>query len=258
MELNYIDANVVGKPKELRVYCLNDLHFGSEAVDMELWDKIKKDIRKHYDHARILIAGDVIECATKISKGDIYKQLMSPEEQIEFVANELKEFADLIDAVVIGNHDVRLKDETSIDPMLYLCRLLGIEDKYMGYECVVGFSWNKCFYSVQMHHGSGGASTLGAIVNKMKKMRKSNCDVMYIGHHHTEVAHPYIEYQIDPYNHKLQKRKRWLLCGNTITKFAEYAQKFSYEEKFSSQAVIVMNGNPKDKNINIEWIRGEM
>lgn len=257
-DLRYIEGTVNGKPKDLRVYCLNDLHFGSSAVDYDLWEKIKKDIRKHRDNARIIIGGDVIECVTKQSKGEIYGQKMSPQEQIEFVVDELYEFRDLIDAVVIGNHDVRLKDETSIDPMKYMCTALGIKDKYVGYECLLSYSWNKCFYSIQMHHGSGGASTPASILNKAKKMRKTNCDVLYFGHHHAELAQPFIEYQVDPYNHKLKKCKRWYLCGNTITKYAEYAKKFMYEEKFTSQAVIVFNGNPKNKCTKIEWIRGEL
>ena len=255
MEMEYRKVKLDTTAKEIRVYLLNDLHFGSKAADLDLWDRIKKDIRKHKDHARIIINGDIIEGALKTSKGDIYEQLMSPEKQIEFAANELMEFRELIDMVIIGNHDVRILNETSIDPIKYLCRMLDIEDKYVGYEGVLSYSWNKCFYTIQAHHGSGGAASTGAIENKMKKMRKTNCDVFYMGHHHREVAVPYIEYQIDPYNGKLAKKKRWLVCGNTITDFAEYAKKFGYDEKFPSQAVLVMSGDKKNRGIEVEWIR---
>lgn len=253
--MEYYQGNIIGKPNELRVYLLNDLHFGSEAVNFGLWEKIKKDIREHRENSRILLNGDLIECVTKTSKGDVLKQRLSPEEQIVFVANELREFADLIDAVTIGNHECRLKEETSIDPILYLCRMLGIEDKYIGYEGLVAYSWRKCYYTIQMFHGSGGATTPQAIINRMKKMRKTNCDVFYIGHHHKEVTEAFIEYQTDPYNKSLQRKKRWLVCGNTITNYAEYAQRYGYIESYPSQAVLILSGNPNNKGIEIEWIR---
>ncbi|WP_257064297.1 metallophosphoesterase [Priestia megaterium] len=255
MDLKYVRGTVKGKPKTLRVYLLNDLHFGSEAVNYELWERIKEDIRKHRDHARILINGDIIEGATKASKGDIYKQRLTPQEQTEFAVSELLEFRDLIDAVTSGNHDQRIMNETSFDPIKMFCKDLGILDKYLEYEGVVSYSWKKCFYSIQMFHGSGGASSLSAIVNKMKRLRKSNCNVVYMAHHHREVADPFIEYYIDPFNHKLHKRKNWLVCGNTLTNFAEYAKKFGYEEKFASQAVLIMSGNPKERGIEVEWLR---
>lgn len=254
--MKYIKGNVKGKPKQLRVYCLNDLHFGSEALDWELWSKIKADIRKHRESARILINGDIIEGVTRASKGDIYKQRLTPEEQVDLAVEEFREFKDLIDGVVCGNHDQRIMNETSFDPIKIFVEKLGIAEKYLKYEGIVGYSWKKCYYTVQMFHGSGGASTTGAIINKIKQIRKSNCTVTYIGHHHREVAEPFIEYHIDPYNKSTQKKKCWYLCGNTITKHAEYAAKFGYQEKFPSQAVLIMSGDPRNKGVEIEWIRG--
>ncbi|MEC1440554.1 hypothetical protein P9D57_17840 [Bacillus sonorensis] len=255
MDLIYKKGTVIGKPDELRVYLLNDLHFGSESVDYELWERIKQDIRENRHRSRILINGDIIEGVTRQSKGDIYKQRMSPKEQVDFAVSEFYEFRDLIDAVNSGNHDQRIKNETSFDPIETFCKDLGILDKYLEYEGIIAYSWNKCFYSIQMHHGSGGASTTAGIINKMKKMRKSNCTVTYIAHHHREVAEPFIEYYIDPFNHKLHKRKHWFICGNTITKHAEYAKKFAYEEKFPSQAVLLLSGNRKNRSVEVEWIR---
>jgi hypothetical protein len=255
MDLNYTKGTVIGKPKELRVYLLNDLHFGSNAIDWELWEKIKQDIRENRHRARILINGDIIEGVTRSSKGDIYDQRINPEEQTELAVSEFEEFKDLIDCVVSGNHDQRIKNETSFDPVKTFAKDLGIRDKYMEYETVVAYSWNKCFYSIQMHHGSSGASTHAGVVNKMKKMKKSNAHVMYIGHHHSEVAEPHIHYYIDPFNHKLHKQKHWMICGNTITRHADYAKKFAYTEKFPSQAVLLMSGERKTKGIEVSWLR---
>jgi UDP-2,3-diacylglucosamine pyrophosphatase LpxH len=254
MILELIKGTVIGKPKELKVVLLNDLHFGSEAVDYNLLDRIFKFIDENRDHVRILINGDIIEGATKQSKGDIYKQRMSPEEQIDFAVKKFKPYADLIDGVVQGNHDARIENETSIDPIRMFCRYLDIEDKYLKYEGIVIYSWNKCFYSIQMHHGSGSGSTETGIINRMKKMKKSNAHVLYCGHWHKQVAKPYIQHAIDPYNLKIRTEKHWLVCGNTITKHAEYAKKFAYEEYFPSQAYLKMSGIQKKKGIDVQWL----
>lgn len=253
--MEFRKVNIDGKPKEIRVYLLNDIHFGSEALNLDLLKKVLKNIDKHRDNARIILNGDLIEGALKNSKGDVYKQRLSPEEQVEAAVEVFYPYRDLFDAVFQGNHDARIENETSFDPIKQFCKDLGILDKYMKYEGVVGYSWNKCFYSVQCHHGSGGASTEGAILNKMKKMKKSNAHVMYIGHHHREMATPVMHYAIDPFNSVIRKEKHWFICGNTMTNHAEYAKKFAYEEKFPSQAVLIMSGKQKQKGIEVEWIR---
>lgn len=253
--MEFIKGTVIGKPKQLNVLLLNDLHFGSKAVDYELLKDILKFVDKNRSNTRILINGDIIEGVTRNSKGDIYEQLMSPKKQVDHAVEIFLPYRDLIDVVIQGNHDARIENEVSFDPVEIFCDKLGITDKYKKYEVVVGYSWNKCFYSVQMHHGSGGASTTGAILNKMKKMKKSGAHVMYIGHHHREVAEPMIHYAIDPYNNRLRKEKHWLVCGNTITVHADYAKKFAYEERFPSQAILKMSGVQKQKGIEVEWIR---
>lgn len=248
-------SNIEGRPEELDVYCMNDLHFGSEAVNYSLLNRIATAIDKNRDISRILINGDIIEGVTKQSKGDIYEQKLSPREQIQVAAEFFKPYADLIDCVVSGNHDQRIENETSLDPVEIFCEKLGIVDKYAGVEALVGFGMKKRFYSVQMFHGAGGGSTLAAIERNLKKYReKSHATVMYSGHWHKEFAKPLKRFAIDPYNKVLREEKVWLLCGNTVVDTAKYAKKFGYEESFPSQAVIKFAGRgPKDTNI--EWIR---
>ena len=254
-DMLYVHEKVKDIEGDLRVYLLTDLHFGSDAVDYELWKKVKQDIRDHKENARIIIGGDIIECVTKISKGEIYEQKMTIEEQLDFAVSEFEEFKDIISAVVTGNHDLRLKDISSIDGIKYFCRMLGIEKKYLEYEGVYGFSVNKCYYSIQLFHGSGGGGTMATVVNRAKKLRKTNADVVAFGHFHQEISVPFVEYRTDAYNHKLRKCKCWYVCGNTLVQYPNYAKRYNYEERFPSQAVIIFSTNPKKRNIEVEWIR---
>lgn len=253
MKFNKI--KIQGQPKVLNVVLLNDLHFGSEAVDYELLKRIFNFIEFHRENTRILINGDIFEMVTKNSKGDLYEQRMTPEEQIELAVSTFKPYADLIDGVTIGNHDWRILEETSIDPVKMFCKDLGILDKYLKYEGVIGYSWNKSIYSIEMYHGTGGGGTIGSVERNMKRFRKTTADIFYCGHYHKEVAIPFKEYSIDPFNDRVKEQKKWYICGNTITKTADYAKKFRYAEGFPSQCLLRLDGTMNKKNIEIDWIR---
>ncbi|ALA07146.1 putative metal-dependent hydrolase [Brevibacillus phage SecTim467] len=239
----------------LNVLLLNDLHIGSEYADLNLLDRCINFAQKNEANTRILLNGDYIEGVTKLSKGEIYTQRLSPKEQIDVVVDKLMPVRHLIDGVTIGNHDWRIENETSIDPVEMICRYLGIRDKYLGSRGIVGFSWNKCFYSVDMHHGTGGGSTVAAVENAMKRLWKSDTHVMYCGHWHKEFSKPIKRFAVDHANGTVREEKRWLVCGNTILNTAEYAKRGGFEESFPSQAYLTLSGKRNHKEIDVRWLR---
>lgn len=252
--MKYLQSDYEGKTKELKVLLLNDLHFGANAVDYELLGRVKKFIEKNRDDIRILINGDIIEGVTKNSTGDLFEQRMTPKEQVDFAVEFFKPYKDLIDGITIGNHDYRTERDTSFDPVETFSRYLGIGDKYFGDEGIVGFAWNKCFYSVQMHHGVGGGATLAAVERNMKKLWKADTHVMYCGHWHKQFAKPIKRIAVDPYNKCVREEKRWMVCGNTILNTEKYAKRAGFEESFPSIAYLTMSGKPYDKKIDVNWI----
>ena len=252
--MDYIKSDYDGNAKEVNVVLLNDLHFGAHAVDYELLERVKKHIRENRENTRILINGDLIEGITKNSTGDLFEQRTTPKEQVDMAVDHLYEFADLIDGVTIGNHDYRTEKDTSFDPIETFCRYMGIGDKYFGDEGIVGFSWNKVLYTVQMHHGVGGGGTLAGVERNMKKLWKSDTHIMYCGHWHKEFAKPIKRYAIDPYNHRVREERRWMVCGNTVLNTQHYAKRAGFEESFPSVAVLKLSGKPRNKEIQVQWI----
>lgn len=243
------------RKKEWNILCFNDWHIGSHAINQELLNKCIEFINLNRENTRILLNGDLFHNINKHSKGNSKDQSMTAHEQLNYGIEILKPYADLIDGVTLGNHDWRSEEEADLDLMLLFCERLGIEDKYLKYRGVVGYSINKNFYSIEMFHGTGGGATIAAAERNLKKMKRSTADIMYCGHWHKEYAKPFKEYHIDPYNNQLKEYKRWFLCGNTLVDTESYAQKFSYEESFPSQAVIKLSGVRKKRNIEVEWIR---
>ena len=251
--MKYMKSGYVGqRGTDLNVLLLNDLHVGSEAADLNLLKRAIQFALDNEENTRILLNGDLIEGVTKLSKGDIYTQRMTPKEQADYVVEVLKPVKHLIDGVTEGNHDYRIMKETSIDIVEMICKYLGIEEKYLGIRGIVGFNVGGIWYSVDMHHGTGGGSTLAAVENNMKKLWKSDSDVIYCGHWHKQFAKPIKRFSIDHKKGKVEEVKRWMVCGNTILHTADYAARGGFEEGFPSQAVLKLSG--EKKNIEVDWI----
>lgn len=254
--MKFVKSSYNGKASELRIMCGNDWHVGHPASDLLMIDKFVNEALENEENTRILLNGDYIENAIIESKGDIYDQTMSPNEQLNYVIEKLKPIAHLVDGVTEGNHDFRTKKATSIDVVQRLVRELDIdESKYLGAHGAVGFAWNTMFYSIEMHHGVGGGSTLAAVENAMKKLWKSDSDVMYCGHWHKEFIKPIKRFRIDTYKKTVKEEKRWLVCGNTTLNTAEYAKRGGFEESYPSQAIITLSGEKYNKNVDISWMR---
>jgi hypothetical protein len=252
--VKYAKSSYNGSAKELNVVLLNDLHFGSHCVDYDLFEKrILPFIEKNKKNTRILINGDLIEGITKQSKGDIYNQKLSPKEQIDKAVEYLMPYSKLIDGVTIGNHDWRVMNETSLDPIEIFCKYLGIKEKYLGSHGVVNFNCNGINYSFELHHGTGGGSTVASVESSMKRLWKSDSHIMYCGHWHKEYAKPIKRFRINNETGEVCQEKRWMICGNTILNTEEYARRGGFEESFPSQAVVKLSG--EQRNIDVFWIR---
>lgn len=241
--------------EEYNIVCINDWHIGSKVVDWELLGRQTNFIDQNIHNTRILLNGDLFHNITKHSKGAMREQELTPQQQYDKVYDILEPYANLIDGVTVGNHDYRTEDETDIDLMYMLCRELNIADKYLKYRGVVGYSINKNFYSIEMYHGTGSGSTVASVERNLKKLKRTDADVFYVGHWHKEYSKPYKEYVIDPFNKKATDKKKWFICGNTIVNTENYAEKFAYEENYPSQAIIKLSGIRRKRSIEVEWLR---
>jgi UDP-2,3-diacylglucosamine pyrophosphatase LpxH len=254
--MKYIESSYEGSADTLNVLLLNDLHIGAKSANIDLLKKCIKFALDNQENTRILLNGDYIEGVLIESKGDIYEQTMSPKEQADYVVELLYPVRHLIDGITSGNHDFRVEKATSFDPVEIIAKDLGIKNKYLGTRGIVGFSINKMYYSVELHHGVGGGSTIAAVENAMKKLWKSDSDVMYCGHWHKEFFKIIKRFSINKRYKKMIEEKKIMICGNTIVDTAEYAKRGGYEESFPSQALLICNGIlSKGKNIDVSWIR---
>jgi hypothetical protein len=250
--MEYLESSYKGT-KDLNVILINDSHIGAPSANISLLTEVRDFALKNEENTRILLNGDYIEGIIKGSHGEPHDQKMSPKEQADYFVEFMYPVRHLIEGITEGNHDYRVEKATSFDVVEIIAKDLGIKRKYLGVSGVIGFSFNKLHYSIEMHHGVGGGSTLAAIENAMKRLWKTDSDVMYCGHWHKEFAKPIKRYSTNKRHKKMIEEKKWLICGNTILDTAKYAKRGGYEESFPSQAMLILDS--KKKNIDVQWFR---
>lgn len=217
---------------------IGDLHCGDSAFIQNL-NKIKGYIKwiRETKNARILLGGDLFNCATRQSKtspfdrqtGVIDKDFYNDE--FETVYQLLEPVKNKIVAAISGNHEQRLQDFANIDLTAHLCFRLGVP--YMGYSGVLAFRVGKYkngyrqFYTIYTHHTTGGGSTLGSKLNRVVKLSEivEGCDIYCGFHGHGKVTGIENVYYPSPEAKDIKCRKRlFVSCGSYLEWINSYAE----------------------------------
>jgi hypothetical protein len=182
--LKYITSEFNGETERLKVMFIGDLHKGSIAFKPEVLDRALAKVDADPDNYRIILMGDLMECATKTSVGaGIFEQNLTPDQQIDWVVDKFRPYRHLIDGAVKGNHEERAYKSVGIDMTKRVCSELDIP--YLGCTGMIRYHVGALRYNVNVWHGSGGAGTAGNALNKCIKMaNKVVADVYAMAHTH--------------------------------------------------------------------------
>ena len=166
---------------------LGDFHYGSPQCNEPFILKTIDEI-KHTDGAYVVLMSDLIENAIVGSRSDIYKQLVPPEAQIEWVIKTLLPIKDKLLFAIAGNHEQRTMRVVGLNPEQIICSRLMIP--YKGFSCGAWFKLEKAKYGVftcYFHHNWGGGYTPGGKVNRSRHLRDifPSVDATFSAHLHT-------------------------------------------------------------------------
>ena len=120
--------------------------------------------------------GDLCESTLRTSKGEIYKQVGSPEDQRDQMIDWLYPYREKLLGAVDGNHEDRIWREAGIHIVKDIAKALGIPYRPEGLLHKISFgsgnSWHKnkpfVFWFYQTH-GYGGARTKSAKAVKVER-----------------------------------------------------------------------------------------
>ena len=249
--MKYLQSGYKGTHDEVIVYPIGDIHIGSPHYNPKVVKKHLKEIEKNRENSRILLMGDLIECATKNSVGaGVYEQTMTPEEQVEEAIKLFEPYKDLIDGAVLGNHEFRAFKDTGVDLMKSICRGLGIVDRYMGYYGVVNIAWNSRSYHLAVWHGAGGGSSVSGALNKLKKQRNVVlADIYLMGHFHRRTADTEMFLVPDPYNKNMRELIQYfVITGSALGWEGSYAEMAGLNPQTPGFPKIILGGKIYSQN----------
>ena len=175
--------------KKLTLYPLVCMHIGAKQADETF---IKEHVNRIADDpdARYVYLGDGGECVTKVSKGELYEQQLSPDEQLDRVVELLEPIRGKGLFGVSGNHDRRISKLSGLDWTKALCARLGIP--YVGISCfskisVVrgGDDKHVMPFDIFWHHGTDSSVILQGKIRSAKKLDQLVwADAIFSAHSH--------------------------------------------------------------------------
>lgn len=187
-----------GEPT-LNLYPLVCWHLGAPQCDLAF---IKQHVERIEDdpQARWVYLGDGGECVLKESKGDVYTQRISPQEQLDAVVELLEPVSEKGLFGVAGNHDRRILKATGLDWTEALCTKLGVP--YMGNAAMAEFilredSGRTMAFHTFWHHGVDSSSVAGGKLNAAKRLEGLvEADAIFSAHSHMCLEGPpsYVAY----------------------------------------------------------------
>jgi len=244
MNLNCV--NLEPKGEKIVLSLLGDVHLGLKQCDIGLFKDYVKWVKKTED-ARVLLMGDLLDSATKFSRGpQVFEDNLNPQEQYDTMVDILTPIKDKIIGNHIGNHELGIFRDTGVDLIKMMSKDLGCP--YLGYSCFSKLKVGKQNYTIYSTHGSSGAALPHTKMKRCMDLANSfNADIFCYGHVHgldTSVE----EYrEIDLKNKMIKIRKKmFILTGHFIDYEGSYAEQKNYRPSKKGAPTIKLYKNRWD------------
>lgn len=246
---------------ELEIVPMADLHLGDTHCEYKLIQDTIAYVNKQ-DNRYLILNGDLMDCATKTSIGDVYAQNIQPMQQLEQC---VKLFGDLakkgkILAVLPGNHEARIYKTDGVDMTELMCNQLGISDRYSnttafifvrfgyGYKSLKlnGGPKDKLCYTIYVTHGHGGGRKEGGKVNSLADLASIvDADVYIMSHTHLPVIFKNSFFRVSSAKSTIAKVDKLFVNTNSYLGHGGYGDSFGFKPPNNEQPIIILNGTKK-------------
>ena len=188
--------------QEIRAIVLSDLHLGNPYSSLNSFARTIKFIQDN-DNCFCWLNGDLLEAVTKQSKGDIYTQQLTPQQQRDDVLDLLMPIKDKILGMTTGNHEQRIYNETGVDLSADIANSLSVPYRPEGMLFKLSFGEGNDFHKDKpfvfwcyITHGFGGARTKGAKAVKVERVGAwlPRCDFIAMSHDHVVNVAPDVDF----------------------------------------------------------------
>lgn len=245
---------------DIRIYPLSDLHIGAPEFNLSAWVAFKKLILAD-KRAYIVIAGDLMNNATRSSVSNVFEETMRPSEQKKWLAAELHDIKDRILCAVPGNHEARSGKDVDDCPLYDVLCKLDIEDIYRPNAAFMAIRFGKMdgngalnpTYSLMVTHGAGGEILTGAGVNRNERFGYvfDGLDILITGHTHKPLVTNPSKICIDLHNGKITQKPFKCVTATSWMNYGGYALRKMLPPASFAPQVITLCGKKKEFTVTM-------
>ncbi len=212
-ELIYYAHDLGEEFEEIDVVPISDPHFGNPLFSKPHFMRTLKFLERPNTFG--FGNGDLCESTLRTTKGEIYKQIGSPEDQRDQMSEWLYPYREKILGLVDGNHENRIWQEAGIHIIRDIARNLGVPYRPEGLLHKVSFGKGNnsmpnrpfVFWGYQTH-GHGGARTKSAKAVKVERTATFiHADFYAMSHDHVVNVAPDVYLLPDPRTRAEKNRK---------------------------------------------------
>ena len=175
---------------------------------------------------------------------------LNPQEQFDTIVNMLEPIQDCIVGAHIGNHEMRLYNDTSINIIKNLCKALKIPYLDSGALHHIRFG-NNTYIIYTTHGATGSTSPQGKLGSVLRLRDVAEADVYAMGHVHDLITYSQ-EYMKPSLKDKtLITRKRYYTTTGHYLSYGGYAAAKNYAPGKSGCAKIILSSGKWDVHVSI-------
>lgn len=250
--------------KKLELPPTSDVHYGNHLFSLHHFQRHIQYI-KDTPNAFTFLCGDLCESSIRTSKGDIFKQVGSPQNQRDWIIDQLLIIKHKILGAVTGNHENRIYNEAGFDPTRDIAAALNIPYRAEGMLVKISFgSGNERHdekpytYFGYFTHGYGGARTTSAKAVKVERTSTYiHADFYCMSHDHVANGAP--ANYLMPDNRtktdettgfttgKIVARRKILVKSNAYVKWGGYSEMGGFSPTDLETPIIMFAGEGKPK-----------
>lgn len=263
-ELIYYAWTLSPEFKELLLPPTSDIHYGNHLFSNHHLQRHIAFI-KDTPNAVTVLCGDMCESAIRTSKGDIFRQVGTPQDQRDWIIEQFYPLREKILGVVDGNHEARISNDTGVDISKDIAKALNAPYRPEGMLLKLSFGGGNSghgdkpyVYYVYFTHGYGGARTKSAKAVKVERTAAwIDADVYIMSHDHVVSVAP--DVYLKPDNRtkldektgfttgRITANRKMLVKSNAYIKFGGYGERGGYPPVDLDTPLIKFQGEGKPR-----------
>lgn len=248
------------KNDDIRIYPISDVHLGASEHMSKAWTEFLKMITED-ENAYVVLAGDLINNATRNSVSNVFEETMRPRDQKRMIAEMLMPIRDKILCAVSGNHERRSMKDADDEPVYDIMCKLDLEDVYrqnmaflkLQIGDILGHGKYNPTYTIVVTHGSGGGIYTGASVNRNERFGYvvDGMDCLITGHSHKAYVTQPSKIKIDTHNNRVSFRPFKVVSATSWLEYGGYAAQKQLLPSSHALQVIELAGDRKEIKVQM-------